>query len=320
MVVLGSDSHYFGFQEAIRTMKKNEVAVFIISCKLLWGPDGYYDVAKPMAPNTDALYNIKLLDFAEIGDSTAIDKMTPEEKMQFCVLSVEAQKVMDNAKDNFKLGYTNRAIRLFHDIITSLELSTTANDDEVSAQTDLLYQIYRNLTVCYNRVSKPQKVCEMVKAMNKLKSTSKDSKSLFQEGRALMNLGEYDKAKQVLQTAFKLNPDKLIAKELSTLEKKNKEYKNNIGNIWQKALQNKENIERVVEVSEEPKKKCYDEFEIFIFKFIEVFKRSNDTVRKLPDLQLTIDNIHSIEDLVADMTDIGFRESHVPLTFEFFRK
>ncbi|CAG2063784.1 unnamed protein product, partial [Timema podura] len=97
-----------------------------------------------------------------------------------------------------------------------------SNDEEESKQRKLVVKVCVNLAVCYNKIGSSKQAC--VKCRNALYHDAKNAKALFNFGRALLMLGDYDEAHRRLTAALKLAPnDTSISEELKLLkEKKNK--------------------------------------------------------------------------------------------------
>lgn len=289
--MLGSAGYLQGFQQAIMSMKKFEESEFIISYELLFKEQGCPPRIKPKA---DALFCIKLLDYAaHVEDS--------EEEIAFNVLENKIKATIKKARNVFNLGQIDNAISLYQEAVLNLDNCNIADENDEISMRKLLYHIYRNLAVCYNRTSQPKKVCLMINEIRRLGDISLDSKCLYQEGRALNSLGEYDKARGLLQKALKINPDKMIMKELELLEKKEEAYTKEIENIWKNAFAFKEHIEIEIKIQEEKKFNNDLKFMLHMTKVLNDFEKSDDKTLPMPS-GLTLDEVKTIADL-ADKKD-----------------
>lgn len=215
-------------------MKKDEESQFLISYKLLFGEMG----CPPRIPEkSDGLFIIHLVDWANIGNQNALENMTTTEKKSFTAILESANEIRISGVDHFKRGRTTAAVKAFHKAVSALENAPLKNEDEQKIQRENIISLYLNLAVCYNSLNLPKKTCSMCNEIGRISNIKKNCKALFQQGRAYLYLGEYERALQNLNLAKSLEPNNLsIAKELKLLEVKYKKHKEDELDLCQRAF------------------------------------------------------------------------------------
>ncbi|KAH8280226.1 hypothetical protein KR018_000087, partial [Drosophila ironensis] len=233
----GTNQVLEGLEAAVLTMRPYEVAEFIISYKLLFRELGCPPRIKPKA---DGLFKIEVIDFTLIGDEGACDKIAEEDRDKFCVVHPKVLDIHLYGKDCVKRGHHRNAVRAFEKAVNALNYCRLANDEEESKQKQLLITLYQNLMICYNKLAKPQRTCIMMKALRRLTDDNPSSKALFQEGRALGFLGEYERARQCLVKAYVKEPgNKQINNEIVEMDARIAKYKEASRELWSRALETK---------------------------------------------------------------------------------
>ncbi|EDW92401.1 inactive peptidyl-prolyl cis-trans isomerase shutdown [Drosophila yakuba] len=223
-----------GLEAAVRTMRPYEQAEFIISYKLLFGELGCPPRIKPKA---DALFKVEVIDYSLIGDADGIDAIPKEDRDKFCVVYPKAQDLHLHGKDCVKRGRYRNAVTAFERAVSSLNYCRMANDEEEHKQTELLITLNTNLMIVYNKLNKPKRACIMMKALRHLTVDNPSCKALFQEGRALAALGEYDLARKAfLQAQSKQPENKEISDEIISMNKRISKYKEATRDLWTRAL------------------------------------------------------------------------------------
>ncbi|EDS27255.1 FK506-binding protein 6 [Culex quinquefasciatus] len=226
---IGKSEVLEGLEEAVKSMKPSEEAQFVIGYQVLFGELGCKPRIKPKA---DALFIVKLVSFTDPGDAAALDNLTPEEQRSYAVVKQKVVDTRNHAKDYFKKNLVANAINDYHKAVNYLEQCNIKDEAEQLEQTETLIQIYTSLAVCYNKKDNPRKACLMINEIRRLGNLERLPRALFHEGRALMNLGEYGRAKTSLVKAQKLEPtNKEIAKELKILNER-----------WEKSRQDEQSI------------------------------------------------------------------------------
>lgn len=238
----GSSYHFYtgrnevieGLEEAVRTMYRGEEAQFVISHYLLFREIGCPPRIKPSA---DGLFIIELVSFNPVGDLEADQNLTDEERGKYATVIEKIRDVHLKGLDFFGQGLYKNACRAFEKAVSLLNSCHLANEQEEKEQTTFLLKLYTNLAVCYNKVNLPTKACIMCKEIRQLTNNKPSCKALFQEGRALLLLGEYERARHILIRSQRIEPqNEDISRELKILEERYARYKENERSIWTKAM------------------------------------------------------------------------------------
>ncbi|XP_016974015.1 inactive peptidyl-prolyl cis-trans isomerase shutdown [Drosophila rhopaloa] len=273
-----------GLEAAVRTMRPYEQAEFIISYKLLFRELGCPPRIKPKA---DGLFKVEVIDFSLIGDAEAIDAIPKEDRDKFCVVYPKAQDLHLHGKDCVKRGSYRNAATAFERAVNSLNYCRMANDEEERRQTALLITLTQNLMIVYNKLNKPQRVCIMMKSLRRLTENDPSCKALFQEGRALSALGDYDRARKVfLQAQAKQPENKEISDEIISMDKRISQYQEATRDLWSRAFSAKNSQsgapKTAAEVEKEAKDQSFkDEIEDLIKEFESSGKKSIGFSRKM---------------------------------------
>ncbi|XP_055613754.1 inactive peptidyl-prolyl cis-trans isomerase shutdown [Uranotaenia lowii] len=227
-----------GLEESVKSMKPGEEAQFVIGYQVLFGELG----CKPrIKPKEDALLIIKLVEFTDPGDSEGLDNLTAQEASSYAVVKQKVADTRNHAKDFFKRNLVSNAINDYHKAVNFLERCTVKDEAEQKEQIETLIQLYTSLAVCYNKKDNPRRACSMINEIRRIGNLDTLSRALFHEGRALMNLGDYQRAKTSLLKAQKLEPtNRDIAKELKVLNERWEKHRNDEKAICAKAFGLKE--------------------------------------------------------------------------------
>lgn len=231
-----------GLEVAVRTMHKGEQAQFIISYHLLFREMGCPPRVKPKA---DGLFIIELVSYNLVGDIDADQQIAEQDRNKFSVVIDKVKEIHLKGLDFFSQGTYRNACRAFEKAVDILKFCRLANDQEEKEQTSFLIKLYTNLAVCYNKTNSPGKTCLTCKEIRDLTHNKPSCKALFQEGRAYLMLGEYEKARNLLVKAQHMEPQNVdISKELKILDERYTRYKENERKIWTKAIGIIKNVEQ----------------------------------------------------------------------------
>lgn len=223
-----------GLEAAVRTMYKGEHAQFLISYHLLFREMGCPPRVKPKA---DGLFIIELVSYNLVGDIDAEQQIPEEDRNKYTLVIDKVKEIHLKGLDFFTQGMHRNACRAFEKAVDILKFCRLANEQEEKEQTSFLLKLYTNLAVCYIKVSAPSKTCIMCKEIRGLTNNKPSCKALFQEGRALLMLGEYEKARHILVKAQHMEPHNVdISKELKTLDERYTRYKKSERDIWTRAM------------------------------------------------------------------------------------
>lgn len=266
-------------------MTVGEESQFLISYRALFGAMGCPPRIKPKA---DALYIITVLEATNIGDDQALESISNEDKNKFSVVKTKVYILMNSAREKYKTGRTNDAIRSWRKAVEVLQFCQLKDMTEQAEQTALLETLFTNLAVSYNKEDRPLQTLSIINDLRRIADVNQMCKVLFQEGRALIKIGEYDKAKTKLAKALNLQPlNKEVVKELELLEKRMIKSSREEKEMAQRAL-NFKPLPKVIEVKEI--EKVSEDFKIEIKKQVLVFVNDENALK----LKL-IDNLSSAE-------------------------
>lgn len=205
-----------GIDQAVRTMRTNEKAQFMVHYEYAYGKMGCLDRVPHEAT---ILFEIELLKYLNSEALSWFDKLPEEEQKEFKNVYKYSQATCLKAKE---LVSTNirLAIREYNKIVSKLELAELQNAEEQEKQQELLLRIYTNLVVCSMKVSEPRKTCVNAnKIFNLVNGTGLKvpAKVYFNVARAYRLLCEYDQAEKFLAKAKKLEPKNTAVAEEQVL-------------------------------------------------------------------------------------------------------
>uniref|UniRef100_A0A1A9WIQ6 peptidylprolyl isomerase n=1 Tax=Glossina brevipalpis TaxID=37001 RepID=A0A1A9WIQ6_9MUSC len=223
-----------GLETAVCTMQRGEQAQFIISYHLLFRELGCPPRIKPKA---DALFIIELLSCNLVGDINADSQMSEQDRTKFPLVIEKVKDIHLKGLDFFRQGLYRNACRAFEKASDLLKFCHLANEEEEIEQRNFLIKLFTNLAVCYIKINLPSRACIVCKEIRQLTNNKPSCKALFQEGRALLMLGEYKRARELLVKALYMEPHNSdISNELKILEARYSQYKESERNIWTRAM------------------------------------------------------------------------------------
>lgn len=221
---VGTGSVIKGWDIALKTMKRNEIAEFSLPPELAYGERG----TQGIPPNSRLIFTIELMDWAADGgnDQKPIYRMSLEERLSKC----QEKKSAGGAQ--FKDGKFDQAIRSYRDVMKFAEISEFRDDGKVveldscqnsqmPAESDqekakrlelkqMLLTSYLNLALCYLKVNK-LKEC-IANCDQALKLDPKSVKAHFRKGLAYLPTKDYEKAVKQFDLVLQLDPNNAEAK------------------------------------------------------------------------------------------------------------
>lgn len=283
-----------GFLEAVLSMKREEESQFIIPYQLLYGKQGCEPRVKREA---DALFVIRLIKVAEIGDESATEKnISSEDRKKYSVMIGPIMDVKASGIDAFQRGDYRKAANNFHKAINKLHACRLANEEEEKECNQHLIKLYVNAMTAYNKRDDPKKACSLYQELSGICDTKSNVKALFQHGKALISLGEFGRAKVALKRANQLKPsDNDIVNQLKILNQKHDDYKTTESNLWRKAFQNDEPVA--------PAQASFgvtEEFKDTVKRLVKDFNDNPKESRKHIPSHLNNDEKEYIRDLIKD--------------------
>lgn len=248
---VGTGSVIKGWDIALKTMKRNEIAEFGLPPELAYGERGS---PPTIPPNSRLNFIIELMDWtvdgADDGDEQKpIYRMSLEERLTKC------QEKKSTGGNHFKDGKYDLAIRQYRDVMKLAEISEFRDDgkvvelegqpdsqmpaetDQEKAQREELQQMllvsYLNLALCYLKVKKLRDC--IANCDSALTLDPNNVKAHFRKGLAYLPTKDYEKAIEQFDKVLELDPNNSEAKakkaycttELANYYQKQKQiYKN----------------------------------------------------------------------------------------------
>uniref|UniRef100_A0A182JWF1 peptidylprolyl isomerase n=1 Tax=Anopheles christyi TaxID=43041 RepID=A0A182JWF1_9DIPT len=232
--VVGKNNVLLGIEEAVRTMRVSEEAQFVIAYQLLYGEIGCPPRIKPKA---DVLFVIRLISATPDSDGEALSKLNETERRSYGMVKDKVTEIRQYARDCFKRNLISNAIVKYLEAVNTLQMCQLKDEAEQQEQQQLLIALHTSLAVCYNRRDKPKDACRMVNELRRLCDVNKNAKVLYQEGKALMNLGEYDRSRKCLLRAQQLEPnDEIVQQALKQLNDRSVKHQQEEKKIWERAF------------------------------------------------------------------------------------
>ncbi|CAL7934498.1 unnamed protein product [Xylocopa violacea] len=255
-----------GLEIGITTMRKHEIAVFIIHPDLAYGK---YGCAPRIPPNEEILFVVHLVDYVDNGSIEAFENLSLEEKKQLVNIIKRVKAKFNTAKDYFNKQKIKQAIRDYSRGLQWLEEAELQNEEEENEAKNLLSKGYNNLAVCFNRQNMPRRACC---ACNRVSIPT--AKTHFNFGRALWKIGEYSKAMEKLQLARKLEPrNEEIIKEIRIVNEKQRQYLDVEKKLWRNSIK-----------FGDKREKSTSDFEKVVRNICETFSKDDQVLRlPLPD-------------------------------------
>ncbi|XP_031845588.1 inactive peptidyl-prolyl cis-trans isomerase shutdown [Nomia melanderi] len=238
-----------GLEIAISTMKKHEIAIFIVHPDLAYGRLG---CLPRIPPNAEILFIVHLIDFVDNGSVETLDNLSIEEKRIFANVVTRARAKFNTAKDCFHKKKFKQAIREYAKAINWLERAELKNDEEEGEFNKWISRGYSNLAVCYNMENMPRRACI---ACNRVPIPS--AKTHFNHGRALFKMGEYNRAMEQLQLALTMEPNNEVTiKEIRLVNENQRKYTDIEKQLWSKCLKTQQKEKKQTTFEEAARKMC----------------------------------------------------------------
>lgn len=300
-----------GVYYALQTMCPGEEAHFLIDYSLLYGELG----CPPRVPGkADCLFVIELKSIRDTGDGNALENIDDEARTKFSIVYAKVQEVYKKARDSFNTKKFPMATIEFGKAIQALEYCNLATAEEELQQHDFLVKLYRNQAVCYNQRQMWKKTCIMCQNLiylskrQKTYNFDKDCKAQFHWGRALLGLCEYERAREYLNKAKRLEPNNgEISKELLHLDTKERAAKDHELQFAKRAAQFIESVK--ITGDDENSNEVSTGFQLEIRIALVNFSESDETEMVLPDA-LNENEINFVKGLAENMK-LKIRQRHV---------
>ncbi|XP_046613571.1 inactive peptidyl-prolyl cis-trans isomerase FKBP6 [Neodiprion virginianus] len=223
-----------GLEIGIQTMKKHEISHFIIHPDYAFGPMG---CPPRIPPNEEVMFAVYLSDFVDNAAADTYDNLDQEERKSMEKAFPKAMAVHATANDDFNRNRTKQAARGYQKVVKILESIALENEEEQTKQQKALTKAYVNLGICYNKLGEPRKACTVCRDV-----PVPNAKAFFTHGKALMTMGEYDRAMEEFHKSRMIDPNnQRIVKEIKQLNERIMAYKSKQKKLFSKWLQVKSN-------------------------------------------------------------------------------
>lgn len=144
---------------------------------------------------------------------------------KFYEVKESAEEIRIRASDYFSKKKWDQAIKLYQRVLQIVSLTLTSDQKEETDKNDFLFRINMNLAICFNKKEDWTQTMTHISYLEKISNIEDQPKILFAKGKALMMLGENNKASESLKKALKLRPlDTQISQTLDELKKRITSY------------------------------------------------------------------------------------------------
>uniref|UniRef100_A0A8D0DNK8 peptidylprolyl isomerase n=1 Tax=Salvator merianae TaxID=96440 RepID=A0A8D0DNK8_SALMN len=221
LMKLGEDITLGGLELGLLTMKKGELARFLFQPAYAFGAVG----CPPLIPaSATVLFEVELLDFLDTAESDQFFELTHEQQDRFPL-----QKVLKVAETEREFGnylfrqkYFMDAMERYKRASSILDRPSAKKDERVKIDAAKLL-IFLNLSLTYLKLDRPTRA--LAYGEKALELDKKNAKALFRCGQACLSLTEYERARDFLVKAQKVQPfNRDINNELKKLASCYQEY------------------------------------------------------------------------------------------------
>ncbi|KAM8977081.1 inactive peptidyl-prolyl cis-trans isomerase FKBP6 [Pelodytes ibericus] len=221
LMKLGDDITLYGLEVGLLTMQKGELSRFLFSPKYAFGALGCPPLIPPSAT---VLFEVELLDFLDTAESDSFCSLTQEQQSTFPLDNVlkiaKTEKEFgnylfkrnrfDDAKDRYKRAFS--------------VLSRQSSCEEERSCLERA-RLYVNLNLCFAYLKLERPLRALAWGEKALAIDGKNTKALYRCGQACLEMREYEKARNFLLAAQKIEPFNLeINSELKRLASCYKDY------------------------------------------------------------------------------------------------
>ncbi|KFQ41466.1 Peptidyl-prolyl cis-trans isomerase FKBP6, partial [Nestor notabilis] len=202
LMKLGKDITLLGLEVGLLTMKKGELSRFVFTPGYAYGQRGCPPLIPPSAT---VIFEVEVLDFLDSAESDTFFELTAEQQAEFPLQKVlkvadtERQfgnylyrkRHLDDAKDRYKKALS----------ILGLSPSSEAEQRQINASKLLLLL---NLSLTYLKLDRPTQA--LAYGEKALEIDQRNAKALFRCGQACLCMTEYEKARDFLARAQRIQP------------------------------------------------------------------------------------------------------------------
>ncbi|NXG66142.1 FKBP6 isomerase, partial [Hemiprocne comata] len=202
LMKLGKDITLWGLEIGLLTMRKGEVARFFLMPNYAYGKQG----CPPLVPpNATVIFKVELLDFLDSAESDAFFELTAEQQDRFPL-----QKVLDVADTERQFGnylyrkqLLEQAKERYKRALSILGRSPSSKAEQHQINTSKLL-VFLNLSITYLKLEHPARA--LAYGEKALEIDQRNAKGLFRCGQACLCMAEYEKARDFLVRAQRVQP------------------------------------------------------------------------------------------------------------------
>ncbi|CAB0002623.1 unnamed protein product, partial [Nesidiocoris tenuis] len=224
---LGSDSLILGFEIAVKSMRVNERARFLVHPDYAFRASG---VLARIPPNATILMDIKA--FSAIACPLNLEEEEPTAPIgrgDFQATYSKARSLLLKGRKCFAENAVQMSVANFEKAARLLLPCSLNNDEEEFKYKKLLMKLYTNLAICYNHQSyrKPEMVCVMFQKARILDvdMAFQNAKLLYQRALAQSALLDFEAAEKNFRYALRVEPqNQEIQAALESLRKRKDSY------------------------------------------------------------------------------------------------
>ncbi|KAG5155042.1 hypothetical protein JHK82_013011 [Glycine max] len=203
-----------GLDQAVKNMKKGEIALLIIQSEYAFGPSGSSQELANVPPNSTVYYEVELLSFVKEKESWDLNT---QEKIE------AAGKKKEEGNAFFKVGKYERASKRYEKAIKFVEYDSSFSDEEKQQTKALKITCNLNNAACKLKLKdykQAEKMCTKV-----LELDSRNVKALYRRAQAYLHLVDLDLAEMDIKKALEIEPNNRDVKmEYKILKQKVREH------------------------------------------------------------------------------------------------
>ncbi|NWU97928.1 FKBP6 isomerase, partial [Upupa epops] len=202
LMKLGKDVTLRGLDVGLLTMKKGEMARFIFSPDYAYGRWGCHPL---IPPNATVMFEVEVLDFLDSAESDAFFELTAEHQDTFPLQKV--LKVSDTERQIGNYLYNKQNFECAKDrykrALSILGRSPSSEAEQCQINASKLL-VFLNLSLTYLKLERPARA--LAYGEKALKIDPRNAKALFRCGQACLLMTQYEKARDFLVRAQRIEP------------------------------------------------------------------------------------------------------------------
>jgi len=294
---LGEGEILMGWEIGIGTMKRGELARFIMTSQYAYGKYG----CPPRIPkDATPMFEIELISFVDQGAADDYESFTEEErkKATFEEILGAVDALRKTGNEAFELNQVKRASTSYMRAIRLLENANLKNEYEEIEMKKSALKLYLNMALMDLKEAKSGRACKH--ARKALEIEPKNVKALYRLARALHQLGDLESAKKEIWKAHRYSPgNEEVMKEMRQLDNELARYKRKDQVLSRKML----NLDPMPKKAAAPKNPTPAQSQMLkmVLDRLKSFKNSSDLPEmRLPDT-LTQEEVDSVKIAVNEL-------------------